>query len=272
MANPILSQPGMFTPAGYGYPNYQQPGQTGYASAPQGYGYGQQPFVQARPATMTLDDVMNKAAIMLGLLMVSAGVAYVFVPAALLYPAALICGIVTIAFPFLVASRRHAAPGLCVAYAVIEGVFIGGISKIFQMYYPGIIVQAALGTFVAAAGVMIAFRSGGFRATTRMSQIVRIGLIGFAGVALLNLVLYLFGINLGLFPGVTGQVSLLAWVFALIGVGLAVYSLLDDFTYIERGIATGAPAQQSWIAAYGLVVTMVFLYTQLLRIISYFRR
>ena len=251
MANPILSQPGMFAPAGYGYPDYQnaarqtptygqQPpsyGQqaTGYGQQP-GFGYAApQPYAQTRPATMTLDDVMNKAGIMLALLMISAGVAYVFVPAALLYPAALICGIVTIAFPFLVASRRHAAPGLCVAYSVIEGVFIGGISKIFQMYYPGIVVQAALGTFVAAAAVMIAFRSGGFRATPRMSQIVRIGLIGFAGVALLNLVLYLFGFNLGLFPGVTGQVSLLAWVFALIGVGLAVYSLLDDFTYIEVG-------------------------------------
>jgi len=303
MANPILSRPGTFTPAGYGYPSYQNPGQgvNGYApqgqygtqtqfgapgqygfgpgssytvpgaSTPQGqYGsYGQQ---QTRPATMTLDSVVNKAGIMLGLLVASAVLAYMFIPESMLYPAAVVCGLVSIIFPFLVAARHSAAPGLCVAYSIIEGVFIGGISLIFEVVYPGIVVQAVLATFVTAGAVLVAFRFGGFRSTPRMSKIVRIGLIGFGAVALLNLVLYFFGINLGLFPGPTGPVSLWAWVAALVGIGLALYSLLDDFTYIEKGVAIGAPEKQSWIAAYGLVVTMVFLYTQLLRILSYFRR
>ncbi|MCL1841131.1 MAG: Bax inhibitor-1/YccA family protein [Propionibacteriaceae bacterium] len=279
MANPILSRPGTFTPSGYGYPNYQNPapGANGYGQ----YGYGPQTTytptgygqpTTARPETMTYDSVVNKAGIMLGLLVISAALAYMFIPASLLYPAAVICGLVSIIFPFLVAGRHAAAPGLCVAYSIIEGVFIGGISQIFEVVYPGIVVQAVLATFVTAGVVFVAFRFGGFRSTPRMSKFVRIGLIAFAGMALLNLVLYFFGINLGLFPGPTGPVSLWAWVAALVGIGLALYSLLDDFTFIEHGIAIGAPEKQSWIAAYGLVVTMVFLYTQLLRVLSYIRR
>jgi uncharacterized YccA/Bax inhibitor family protein len=266
--NPIFSNKGTFTPTGYGYPAYGQPGQ---AYAMPGYAMPQ-PQPQTRPATMTFDDVMNKAAIILALLMLSAGVSYVFLPETLLYPAAVICGLASIVFPFLVAGRHQAGPTICVVYCLVEGVFLGGISKIFEMFYPGIVLQAALGTFVAAAVVMVAFRYAGFRSTPRMSQMLRIGLLAFAGIALLNLVLYFCGINLGLFPGPTGSVSVIAWIAAIVGIGLAVYSLLDDFTYIERGVAMGAPAQQSWIAAYGLAVTMVFLYTQILRLLSYVRR
>jgi len=268
MANPVLSRPDAFTPAqpSYGYGGYAQ----AYAAQP-GVGYGQAP-AQPAPATMRLDDVLNKTAIMLSLLVVSAGAAWTFIPDALLYPAALVCGLVSIIFPFLVITRQHAAPGLIAVYSLVQGVFIGGISKIFEAYYPGIVVQAVLGTFATAGVVLVAFRFGGYRATERGNRIVRTALMAFLGVALLNLVLRLFGLNLGLFPAPGESVSLLAWIGALVGVGLATYSLLQDFTYIEHGVAIGAPAQQSWIAAYGLVVTMVFLYTQLLRLLSYIRR
>ncbi|MCL2316375.1 MAG: Bax inhibitor-1/YccA family protein [Actinomycetia bacterium] len=267
MANPVLSHD-TFTPAApsYGYGGYAQ----AYAAQPAGYGYA--PPAEARPATMTLNDVINKTSLLMALLMLSAGVSYVFIPAQLLYPAAMIAGLASIVFPFLVIRRHEAAPTLVVVYALVEGVFIGGISKIFEAYWPGIVVQAALGTFFAAGAVMVGFRFAGFRSTPRMSKIVRLSLFGFAGAALLNFVLRLAGINLGLFPFAGEPVNLLAWIAVLVGIGLALYSLLQDFTFIEHGVAIGAPASQSWIAAYGLIVTMVFLYTQILRALSYVRR
>ena len=275
MANPVLSRPDAFTPAAptwatpqdrpHGYGGYAQ----AYAAQP---GYGQPPLEPVMPETMTVNDVLNKTAIILALLVLSAGVAYSLIPAALLYPAALICGLVSIIFPFLVATRHDAAPALTGVYAAVQGVFVGGISKIFETYYPGIVVQAVLGTFVTAGVVVVAFRQAGFRATPRGSKIVRIGLIAFGTAALVNLVLWFFGLNLGLFPGPVGPVSPIAWIAVLVGVGLATYSLLQDFTYIERGVAMGAPAKQSWLAAFGLVVTLVFMYTQLLRLLSYIRR
>jgi len=279
MANPVLSRPDAFTPASYGYSGYQQAyaAQGGAAYGQPAYGqpaYGQPAFGQPvdAPATMTYDLVLNRAALLLGLLFLTAGVAYTIVPPMALYPAALVCGLVAVIFPFLVATRRHAAPGLILAYSAVEGVFIGGISKIFESSYPGIVVQAVLGTIAVAAVVLIAFRGAGFRASARGNQIVRIGLFAFLGVALLNLVLRLFGVNLGLFPAPGEAVSVWAWAAVLIGIGLAVYSLLQDLTFIERGVAMGAGADQSWTAAFGLVVTLVFLYTQVLRVLSYIRR
>ena len=267
MANPVLSRPDAFTPAAptYGYGGYEQV----YAAQA---ARGQQPLAVPAPETMTVNDVLNKTAILVALLMLSAGLAYTLIPDAMLYPVALICGLVSIIFPFLVATRHDAAPTLTGVYAAVQGVFVGGISKIFEAYYPGIVVQAVLGTFATAGVVLLAFRYAGFRATERGSRILRVGLMSFVAVALFNLVLSFFGTNLGLFPGPIGPVSPWAWLAALVGVGLATYSLLQDFTYIERGVAIGAPASQSWRAAFGLVVTMVFLYTQLLRILSYIRR
>lgn len=94
-----------------------------------------------------------------------------------------------------------------------------------------------------------------------------IGTIAYAGVLLVNLVLSLFGINL-LFGH--GNLFFLLLISAL-GVGLAVFNLILDFDYVEQGIAMGAAASESWRAAFGLTVTLVWLYVEMLRLLSYFR-
>ncbi|MCL2783711.1 MAG: Bax inhibitor-1/YccA family protein [Propionibacteriaceae bacterium] len=287
MSNPVLSARGVFTPA---QPQYVPPAQgvngnpqgvpggyqqyapqPGYQPGPQGYG----PATWQPPAQpverMTIDDVLQKTAISLGLLFLVAAFAYFFLPDQILYPVGIVGGLVAFVAPFIVARRRVAGPAGNVVYAIAEGLLVGAFSKIFELVYPGIVVQAVLGTLVAAGVVLVAYRFGGFRISSRGAKIVRTGLLAFCGVALVNLVLVFFNINLGLFPGPGQPVSLLAWVFALLGVGLAVFSLVEDFQFIEAGVRMGAPREQGWVAAFGLSVTMVWLYINLLRIIGYIR-
>ncbi|MCL2654007.1 MAG: Bax inhibitor-1/YccA family protein [Propionibacteriaceae bacterium] len=251
MANPVLSTKGLFTPS-----------QPGYTS-------GQAQVVDDR---MTFDDVLAKTALSLAGLFLVAAFAYFFMPERLLYPVGMVGGLAAVFVPFVVIRSRAASPAGNIAYAVAEGLLLAAFSRIFEAAYPGIIVQGVLGTFMAAAVTLIAYRYGGFRISSKASKILRLGMFAFVGVALLNLVLFFFGINTGLLPGPGEPVSLLAWVFALVGIGLAVYSLVDDFQYVEAGVNAGAPRSQGWVAAFGISVTMVWLYINIVRILSYFRR
>jgi uncharacterized YccA/Bax inhibitor family protein len=286
VANPVLSRPDAWT-HNLQQPQAQQQGDQSYGAQ---YGqpytqYGQQPLAgepndgqQYRPSApqqidrMTVDDVITKTSITMGLMMGVAFAAARFLPFNLLLPVALVSGLVAFIVPLVVAVRRKVGPVLAVTFAVIEGVFIGGFSMLFETYYPGIVLQAVLGTFVAAAITLGAFKFGGFRLSSKVRKIVMLSMIGVVVASLLSLALSFFGINLGLYAGVTGPVGGLAWLFAGIGVVLAVLSLVDDFQSIEQGVATGAPATESWRAAFGLTVTMVWLYTNILRILSYIRR
>lgn len=287
MTNPVFSTKGLFTqprpqyvapPQGVnGNPAQFAPGYPptpGYTQAPTP-GYPPTPGAWQPPAQpierMTVDDVVQKTAISLGALFLVAAFAYFFIPDALLYPAGIVGGLCAFIAPIIVARRRTASPAVNLIYAVTEGLLVGAISKIFEQVFPGIVVQAVLGTMIAAGVVLVAYRFGGFRISSRGAKMVRTGLFAFAGVALVNLVLMLFGVNIGLFPAPGQPVSWLAWIFALVGVGLAVFSLVDDFQYVEAGVKMGAPREQGWLAAFGLSVTMVWLYINLLRLISYIR-
>jgi uncharacterized YccA/Bax inhibitor family protein len=282
VANPVLSRPDAWTHnmpqaqapqqpydqsygAQYGQP-YTQYGQQPPAGQPV---YGQQPYRASAPQQvdrMTVDDVITKTAITMGLMMAVAVAAATFLPLNLLLPVAVVSGLVAFIVPLVVAVRRQVGPVLAITFALIEGVFIGGFSMLFESYYP------VLGTFVAAAITLAAFKFGGFRLSSKARKIVMLSMIGVVVASLLSFVLSFFGINLGLYAGMTGAVGGLAWLFAGIGVVLAVLSLVTDFQSIEQGIAMGAPATESWRAAFGLTVTMVWLYTNILRILSYIRR
>lgn len=287
MANPVLSRPDAWThnlpqaqapqqPYDQGYgAQYGQP-YTQYGQQPAGQpAYGQQPYRPSAPQQvqrMSVDDVITKTAITMGIMMLVAVAAARFLPFSTLMPVALVSGLVAFIVPLVAAVRRSIGPVLAITFALVEGVFIGGFSMLFEMYYPGIVLQAVLGTFVAAAITLAAFKFGGFRLSSKARKIVMLSMIGVVVASLLSFGLSFFGINLGLYAGVTGSVGGLAWLFAGLGVVLAVLSLVDDFQSIEQGVAMGAPATESWRAAFGLTVTMVWLYTNILRILSYIRR
>ena len=158
-SNPILSKKDAFTPAApqYGQPYGQQPYQ-GYPGQG-GFGGPQDPRANA-PQTvqgrMTLDDVITKTALVMGLLVVSAALAWMLIPDALYMPALILSSLVGFGTVLLVSFRRNVSPALVLAYAAIEGVFIGMISKVFESLYPGIVAQAVVATFFAAGATLAA--------------------------------------------------------------------------------------------------------------------
>ena len=273
-SNPILSRQDAFTPAAPQY-NQNPYSQNPYGQSPAGYpqypGSPQAP-VESLEGRMTFDDVVTKTAVTMGVLIITAALAWNLVPAALYFPLLIGSGLIGFAVVMLVAFRRKVSPALVLLYAGIEGIFIGMISKVFETMYSGIVVQAVIGTFAAAGVTLAAYKFFNIRVTPKFRKVVFIATIAFAVAILINFVLALFGVNLGLRDSGTGAISWLAVAFSLLGAGLAVLNLVLDFDYIEEGVAIGAPASESWRGAFGLTVTMVWLYIEILRLLSYFRR
>ena len=253
-------QPGQYAQ----YAQYAQPGQPGgYVQDP----YQQAPVVPQAPGRMTIDDVITKSAITMGTLMVVAALTFVFMPAQILFPAAMISAVVAFGTVLLVSFRRALNPAFVLAYAAIEGVFIGAISKVYEDAWNGIVPAALMATLVAAAATLGAYKFFRIKVTSKFRKMVMIGTIAYAGVLFVNMTLSFFGMG---FLFSSGNLGLLLLISAL-GVGLAVFNLILDFDYIEQGIAMGASDTESWRAAFGLTVTMVWLYIEMLRLLSYFR-
>jgi len=274
-SNPILSKKDAFTPAApqYGQQYQGYPTQTGFGGGPQDpYSNAPLSSAQTGQGRMTLDDVITKTAVTIGVLVVAAALAWNFVPDTLYFPAMILSALVGFGVVLLVSFRRLVSPPLVILYAAIEGVFIGMISKVFESYYEGIVAQAVVATFVAAGVTLAAYKFFNIRVTAKFTKIVIISTIAFAGLMLINFIFVLATGGRGLSGGVVGPVSGLALLISAVAIVLAVLNLVLDFDYVERGIAMGAPANESWRAAFGLTVTMVWLYIELLRLISYIRR
>ena len=281
MANPIFGR-------GEGFTKHSQP--QGYAQ-PQGYGgqqtYAQDPYAQQYQqqqqyqqesyyqqgpgyAVMTYDDVIAKTAISLGGVFAIAAAVFVLMPAELLMPVWIISAIGGLITVFVVASRRNISPLGLGIYAVFEGLFVGAISKFFETLYPGIVVSAVLATFVTAAATLAVMKFANIRVGSKFRQGVTIATFALAGVMLVNFALALFGVNTGLREIGSGA-GLLAIGVSVLAVILAVFNLVIDFDSVRRGVEARVPATESWRAALGITVTMVWLYVEILRILSYFR-
>ena len=220
---------------------------------------------------MTFDDVITKTAVVMGVLVISAALSWMFIPTPAMYPALIISALLGFGAVLLVSFRRNISPPLVFAYAAIEGVFVGVISKIFENLYPRIVAQAVLGTFVAAGVVLAAYKIFNIRVTPKFQKVVILSTIAFAGLMLVNFLFTIFTGGVGIRGGITGPVSLLAIGISAIAIILCVLNLILDFDYIEKGVAMGAPASESWRGAFGLTVTMVWLYIEILRILSLLR-
>ena len=164
------------------------------------------------------------------------------------------------------AFKRVVSPALVLAYSVVEGVFIGGMSKVFETMFPGVVTGAVLGTVAAFAGTLAAYKYFNIKVTERFRRYVVAAMFGFVAVSLLDFGLHFFGASFG-FNGL-GTVGLIA---SVVGLGIGVLMLILDFDYVEQGVAAGAPESESWRAAFGLTVTIVWIYIELLRILAIFR-
>ncbi|NIK56993.1 Bax inhibitor-1/YccA family membrane protein [Kribbella shirazensis] len=269
-SNPVLNRSSAFAPGqGQAYPGaapYGQPSPYGYG------GPGQPPQqYQGAPASsrpMTLDDVIVKTAITLGVVVVAAALAWWTIPDTLVTPAFLAGALVGFALAMVLSFSRKINPALVMLYAAAEGVFLGIGSKFIANWVgdSGIIVQAILATMVTAGLTLATYKYFAIKVTPKFTKMVVIGTMGFAGVLLINLVLSLFGISTGISG--FGPMGLL---FAALGAGLAVFNLILDFDMVEQGVRHGAPQNEAWRAAFGLTVTLVWLYWNILRILAILR-
>lgn len=225
--------------------------------------YGAPSATPAQMRRMTLDDVVVKTAGLLTLIVASGVVAWVLNASAGVAIGAALVGFV---LALVVIFKRRTSPVLIAAYALVEGVFLGALSHAFNTRYPGIVVEAVLGTLCCFVGVLAAYRARWVRATARFTRIILAAMIGLVGLMLLNLVVSLFGGSLGIRDG--GGIAILFSVAAIIVASLC---FVLDFDAIEGAIANGAPERESWMAAFGLVVGLVWLYTEVLRLLGYLR-
>lgn len=149
-------------------------------------------------------------------------------------------------------------------FAVAEGVLVGAISKIYETFYDGIVLQAILATFAVFAAMLFLYSTRIIKVTARLRSTIILATVGIAIFYLASLVMSLFGVNIP-FVWESGPLGI---GISLLIVGVASFNLLLDFDLIENGIKNNAPAWMSWFAAFGLMVTVVWLYLEMLRLIA----
>jgi uncharacterized YccA/Bax inhibitor family protein len=241
-------------------------GYGGYATfdTPPGAGYGQQAPATAVERPMTIDDVVTKTAVTLGLALLTGVLTAYFEAYALALPALLVGLVVSLVIIF----RRSPSAPLVLTYAAAEGVLLGAITGLFNRYiYPGIALQAILGTFGVFAAMLVVYKTGAVRVTPRLTKWIIGATVGVVLLMLADLLLSLFHVNTGLRDG-----GPLAIGFSLIVIGIAAFNFLLDFDAADRMIRSGLPAKWAWYAAFGLMTTMVWLYLEILRLLSYLQR
>jgi uncharacterized YccA/Bax inhibitor family protein len=214
---------------------------------------------------MTIEDVVAKT----GFLFTTLVVVGAFAWRSNLGTGALMLGFLGgFVLAMIISFSKSIKPGLVVAYAAFEGLALGTLSSYYESYYPGIVSQAVIGTMAAFAGVLIMYRNGKLRATPQFTRALIGAAIGYFILGLVSLIASFFGVGQGYgFYGVSG----LGLLLAVAGVAIASLFLVLDFDQIQKGVNNGVPEKESWRASFGLMVTIVWLYLEVLRLISILR-
>ncbi len=222
--------------------------------------------IYGTPQRMAMDDVIVKTGILLGIILVTGAASWVLdLPIGFGF----LAGLVGFALAMVNIFKRQVSPPLVLAYAAAQGVFIGTISHYYNDAFEGIVAQAVLGTGAVFAAVLFGYKSGRLRNTPKFQKVVTFGLLGMIGLVLVNVVVGLFGDGDAL--GIRGENLPLS---VLVSLGLIVFGALTfvmDFDQADRMVVAGVPEKESWRVAFGLVVGLVFLYLEILRLLSYFR-
>ncbi|MBN9182266.1 MAG: Bax inhibitor-1/YccA family protein [Microbacterium sp.] len=228
---------------------------------------------------MTVEDTVYKTIGLFAVLVVTAVVGWVWsmstvtgpgtAPTMLPWIVGLIGGFV---LAMVVSFSKTVRPALIFAYAAFEGLFVGAISAFFEYIYPGIVFQATLATLAVVGVTLALFASGKVRASKRATKIWMIAMIGYLVFSLVNVVLMLF--NAPIAGGAFGLYSQkvfgipLGLIIGVLVVIMAAYSLVQDFDFIQQGVRNKAPRKYGWLGGFGIMVTVVWLYIEILRIIA----
>jgi uncharacterized YccA/Bax inhibitor family protein len=238
--NPVLSRTDVFSRNGYA------------PTTPAGVSGG----------TMTLDDVVTRTGLLLVIVLATGAFSWgADVGPGLAVGAAL----VGFGLAMVNSFKKVPSPPLIMAYAAVEGIFLGAISKSLEAAHPGVVAQAVAGTAITFAVMLGLYRSGRVRVTPRFTKVLVGATVGYMILMFGNLMLNLFHSGGNAWGGGFGLLT------AAAGAGLASFFLTLDFDMVERGIRAGAPQSEAWRAAFGLTVTLVWLYVELLRLLSILR-
>ena len=231
--------------------------------------YGRPAATPVETDRMSYEDTIVKTVIAFAILLAGAVVGWM-VPI-LMIPGAIAGFVLALVNIF----KKKPSRGLILAYAATEGLFVGGISYVFNGMWDGIVTQAIFGTLGVVAVTLALFASGKVRATPKMTKIFLIAMVGYAAFSLVNFGLMTFGAtddgmfgvrSVEIIPGVPWGA-----VIGVLVVLLAAYSLVMDFEAIKAGVEAGAPRVYGWQGAFGIMVTVVWLYLEILRLIAIFR-
>ena len=253
-------------------------GQGGYASFDRqggglmggagGFGAGQAPptgygatGMAGRP--ITIDDIVTKTAFSAGLAVV-AGALTIFSGAyAIAIPAIIIGLVLSLALSF---KPNWANAGTVLAYSLLMGVGLGGLAGLLDQQFPGIAFQALLGTAGVFVGMLVVYKTGAVKVTPRFTKWMIGAMVGVAVLVIARLVGDIF------FPGnAMSSGGFLSILISLVIIGVAAFSLLLDFDAADAAVRSGAPAKFAWYIAFGLMTTLVWLYIEILRLLSYYR-
>lgn len=222
---------------------------------------------------MTYDDVIRKTLVSFLVVLLGAGVSVtVGATSPALLMVLVIVGLLGGLVLGLVNSfKQEPNPALILAYSACQGLLLGGISMLLEMQFPGIVLQAVLGTILVFGSVLALFRSGKVRATPKLTKMFMVAGMAYFLFSLVNVGLMMFGGTSSMF-GLRTEFS--PWIglgLGALGILLATYSLVMDFTNIQEGVDAGVAKRFGWAAAFGLTVSLVWLYIELLRIIAIIR-
>jgi uncharacterized YccA/Bax inhibitor family protein len=288
--NPVFRRSKEFQPGNaYGNPTYAGNGAAyqgfGTPPPPPGSGYQQyappthQPYGGTVTDTgrMTIDSVVQTTGLTLMVTILAAAITWIVTPSVDFVtgeiPAALVAASTVgsgIAFVLSLVNsfKRVISPALVLLFAAAEGVALGAVSEVFNTFYPGVVIQAVLGTFAAFGATLAVYKFMDIKVGQKFRTMVTAAMFGMVGLSILELVIHAFGgSGLGLFE--QGALGLL---FAGAGLVLGVFMLVMDFDFVEQGVRNGLPRRESWRASFAMLVSLVWIYTNLLRLLAALQR
>jgi uncharacterized YccA/Bax inhibitor family protein len=227
-----------------------------------------QPATLPDNEVMTVENTIQKTVASFAVLLVGATVGFLLAPTMpfVVWGAAIVGFVLALVNIF----KREPSPALILAYAAMQGVFIGGISFLFEAMYAGIIAQAVIGTLAVVGVTLALFASGKIRASAKATKIFLIAMVGYLVFSLVNVILMWTGVNNDPW-GLRGAEIFgipLGLIIGVLVILMAAYSLVLDFDAIQQGVRNRAPKKYGWSGAFGIMVTVIWLYLEILRFLA----
>lgn len=225
-------------------------------------------YVMTNESSMTIDGAVNKTLVFLGVFLASAFMGYTFMLSGQFPLSAMYGGIfIAIGLAFAAYFKPKYVMYIGIAYCVVKGAVVGALSGVYSILYPGIILQALVLTSAVMAAMLFLYRARIIKVTEQFKSVIIIATAGIAIFYLVALVLSMFSVSIPLLH----DNGLMGIGFSVVVTVLAALNLLLDFDFIEKGAEKGLPKHMEWYGAFGLIITLVWLYLEILRLLSKIR-